>query len=199
MTRTTITGMRGSPLPNLEAHGLARTMKEAAELIDEQARLRQRADELGRERMALGEEIKRRKHEHTQQWGAAIRSGEEPPTEEAIERAEKRLEVVTRELNALRIAGDLADGELKKAVLEHGEEWDRAVQELGEKILSEAQQLADRLSAKLAETEGLVGVHTWLESSGRAYTPASPTSVTIEDLLHERRRDLGLLDVGVVG
>jgi hypothetical protein len=42
-------------------------------------------------------------------------------------------------------------------------------------------------------------VHTWLTSSGQSYTPASPTSVSIEQLLHERRRELGLLDVGVVG
>ena len=29
MTKTTIAGMRGTPLPNLEAHGLARRMKMA--------------------------------------------------------------------------------------------------------------------------------------------------------------------------
>jgi hypothetical protein len=69
MTRTTIAGMRGSPLPNLEAHGLGRKMKEAKKLIDEQARLRQRVSELGTEQQQLKEEIKRRKHEHTQAWG----------------------------------------------------------------------------------------------------------------------------------
>jgi hypothetical protein len=97
MTRITIAGMRGSPLPNLEAHGLGRKMKEAKNLIDEQARLRQRVSELGAEQQQLKEEIKRRKHEHTQAWGRAMRAGEEPPSEEDIRRSEKRLEAVTSE------------------------------------------------------------------------------------------------------
>ncbi len=53
MTRTTITDMRGRPLPNLEAHGLERKMRPLAALIDEQARLRQRANELATERQRL--------------------------------------------------------------------------------------------------------------------------------------------------
>ena len=65
MTRTSIAGKRGSPLPNLEAHGLGHKMKEAKQLIDEQARLRQRVSELGAEQQQLKEEIKRRKHAHT--------------------------------------------------------------------------------------------------------------------------------------
>src|SRR5688572_22959877 len=100
MARTTIPGMRGSPLPNLEAHGLAKKMKLAAALIAEQDRLRRRANELGTEQQQLKEEIKRCKHEHTQEWGRAMRAGEEPPTDKGIERAEKRLEVVTREIGA---------------------------------------------------------------------------------------------------
>src|SRR5215210_2603065 len=199
MTRTTISGMRGSPLPNLEAHGLATKMKPAAKLIDEQARLRQRASELGAEQQQLKEEIKHRKHEHTQAWGRAMRAGEEPPSEKDIERAEKRLEVVTREISAVRHAGDLADAELQEAVAEHREVWDREVQAKGEKILTEAQEIAEALSRKLSETDHLVGVHTWLRSSGQSYTPASPTAVSIDQLLHERCRELGLLDVGVVG
>jgi hypothetical protein len=199
MTKTTIAGMRGSPLPNLEAHGLAGKMKLAAALIKEQNQLRQRKSELGHEQQRLREEIKRRKHEHTQEWGRAVRAGEAPPTDKGIERAEKRLEVVTREIGAVRHAGDLSDAELKETVAVHREEWDVEVQDKGERILVEAQEIAESLSRKLSETEGLVGVHTWLTSSGQSYTPASPTSVSIEQLLHERRRELGLLDVGVVG
>ena len=89
--------------------------------------------------------------------------------------------------------------ELREAVAEHREEWDREVQAKGEQILAEAQEIAEALSRKLSETEGLVGVHSWLESSGQSYTPASPAAVSIDHLLHERRRELGLLDVGVVG
>jgi hypothetical protein len=68
-----------------------------------------------------------------------------------------------------------------------------------ERILAEAQEIADTLTRKLSETEGLVGAHSWLRSSGQSYTPASPAAVSIEHLLHERRRELGFLDVGVVG
>jgi hypothetical protein len=84
-------------------------------------------------------------------------------------------------------------------VAEHREEWGAEVQAKGEKILAEAQEIANALTAKLAETEGLVGVHSWLRSSGQSYTPATPAAVSIDDLLHERRRELGLLDVGVMG
>ena len=96
-------------------------------------------------------------------------------------------------------AGDLADAELKQTVAENAHEWDREVQAKGEKILAEAQDLADALSRKLAETEGLVGLHSWLTSGAQFYTPPHPATVSIDNLLHERRRDLGLVDVGVIG
>jgi hypothetical protein len=63
----------------------------------------------------------------------------------------------------------------------------------------EITEIADAWSRKLSETERLVGLHTWLESSGQWYIPGQPTAGSIEHLLHERRRELGLLDVGVVG
>jgi hypothetical protein len=128
-----------------------------------------------------------------------MRAGEGPPSDKGIERAEKRLEAVTSEISAVRHAGDLADAELRQTMAEHREEWGAEVQAKGEKILREAQEIADALSRKLSETEGLVGVHSWLQSSGQSYTPASPAAVGIDHLLHERRRDLGLLDVGVIG
>jgi chromosome segregation ATPase len=199
MAKTTITGMRGSPLPNLEAHGLGRKMKEAKKLIDEQARLRQRASELGTERQRLEEKIKKLENQRTAEWGRRIRAGEEAPTDKDIERTKKRLEEVSKEIAAVRHAGDLSDAELKQAVAEHAQEWDREVQAKGEQILAEAQEIAAALARKLSETEGLVGVHTWLESSGQWYTPGAPSGVSIEHLLHERRRELGLLDVGVIG
>jgi hypothetical protein len=199
MTRTTIAGMRGSPLPNLEAHGLAGKMKLAAPLIAEQDKLRRRKSELNTERQQLQEEIKRLEYEHTQEWGRAVRAGEDAPSGEAVERAKERLEEVRKEIGAVTHAGELSDGELKATVAEHREEWDAEVQAKGERILAEAQEIADALSRKLSETESLVGVHTWLTSSGVSYIPASPASVSVEQLLYERRRELGLLDVGVVG
>jgi chromosome segregation ATPase len=198
MSRTTISGMRGT-LPNLEAHGLAKKMKLAAALIAEQAKLRQRKSELGNEQQRLREEIKQRESGHTREWGRAMRAGEDAPSDEGIERAKRRLEEVAKEIAAVRHAGDLSEAELRQTVAEHREEWAGDVQAKGEKILSEAQEIADALSRKLSETEGLVGVHSWLRSSGQSYTPASPAAVSIEHLLHGRRRELGLLDVGVVG
>ena len=199
MTKTTITGMRGSPLPNLEAHGLARKMKMAAALIKEQGELRGRKSELGREQQGLREEIKRREHEHTLEWGRAMRSGGEAPSDAGIEKAKKRIEAIREEKAAVAHAGELANWELMQVVAEHREEWDAEVQAKGERILAEAAEIADALSRKLSETDGLVGVHSWLARSGQSYTPASPSSISIEHLLHERRRELGLLDVGVVG
>jgi hypothetical protein len=199
MTKSTVTGMRGSPLPNLSGDGLAREMKPAAKLIDEQARLRQRASELGAEQQQLKEEIKRRRHEHTRQWGRALRAGEEAPTDKGIERAEKRLEAVTREISAVRHAGDLADAELREAVAVHREEWDAEVQARGERLLREAEEIAKSLTAKLGETESLAALHGWLTSGAQFYTPPTPATISIDNLLHERRRELGLLDVGVIG
>jgi hypothetical protein len=190
--------MRGAPLPDLEYHGLAKKMQLAAALIAEQDRLRPRASELGAERMALEEEIKKGEHQHTTAWGRAMRAGEDAPTDEAIGKARERLEAVKKEIAAVRHAGDLSTAELQEAVGKHREEWDAEVKAKAEKILAQAQQIAAALTAKLSETEGLVGVHTWLESSGQFYTPGQPTAVSIEHLLHERRRQLGLLDVGVV-
>jgi DNA repair exonuclease SbcCD ATPase subunit len=199
MSRYTITGVRGSRLPNLEAHGFQKKMKPLAALIAEQDKLRRRAQELGHERQELQERIKRLEHERTRQWGAAIRAGEEAPTDEDIETAKKRLEEVRKESNALRYAGELADGELSQTVAEYAAEYDALVQERGEKLLAEAQEIADALSAKLAETEGLAALHGWLMSAAQRYTPPSPATISIEHLLHERRRELGLLEAGVIG
>lgn len=184
-------------MPNLEAHGLAKKMKLAAALISEQDRLRRRANELGTERQQLEEKIKKLEYEHTRQWGRAMRTGEDVPTDAGIEQAKKRLEEVRKEIAAVRHAGDLSANELQATVAEHREEWDQLLQTKAEKILSEAQEIADALTRKLAETEGLVGVHTWLQSGGQFYTPPQPATVSIDNLLHERRRELGLVDVGV--
>ena len=99
----------------------------------------------------------------------------------------------------MRHAGDLADTELRQTVAEHAPEWELEVHARGERKLAEAQQLAEALSAKLAETDNLAALHSWLMSGGQFYTPPSHAGVSIDNLLHERRRALGLVDVGVVG
>jgi hypothetical protein len=54
------------------------------------------------------------------------------------------------------------------------------------------------LLGKLAETEGLATLHGWLQSGGLFYTPPPQAIVSINNLLHERRRELGIVGVGVV-
>ena len=110
MAKTTIAGVRGSPLPNLETNGLAGKMKEAKKLIEEQDRLRRRATELGTERQRLEEKIKKLENERTRAWGRALRSGGETPSDKEIEKAKKRVEAIREESAAVRHAGDLADG-----------------------------------------------------------------------------------------
>jgi hypothetical protein len=190
MTETSITSTRGLPLPNLAAMHLEREMKAAHTLIAEQDRLRRRADELGYEQQRLQEEIRQREHERTAEWGRAIRAGEEAPGGEAIEAAKRQLEEVRREADAVRHAGDLGDGELKQVVAEHALEWDHEVQARAEKLLAEAQEIADALSAKLAEIDPLIGVHTWLRSGGQRYAPPVPATISIEHLLAEKRLEV---------
>jgi hypothetical protein len=87
---------------------------------------------------------------------------------------------------------------LVDVVIEHREEWDALVRSRGEKILQEAQQMAHALSAKLGETDGYVALHGWLEFGTRSWSPPMPAAVSIDTLVHERARDLGLLDVEVL-
>jgi vacuolar-type H+-ATPase subunit H len=199
MTKTTITGTRGQQLPDLQAVSLEQKMKPLAVLINEQARLRRRASELGTERQRLQEQIKKLENERTRAWGRALRSGGETPSDKEIEKAKKRVEAIREESAAVRHAGELSDAELKQAVAEHAEEYDALVQAKAEEILSEAQRMADALSAKLGETESLAALHGWLTSGGQFYTLPTPGTVSIDSLLHERRRELGLVDVGVIG
>jgi hypothetical protein len=204
MTNTTVAGVRGGQLPNLEAHGLAGKMKLAAALIKEQGELRRRKSELGHEQQGLREEIKRRERDHTLEWGRAMRSGEDVPADKGIEKAKRRLEEVGKEISAVSHAGDLSTTELLQVVEANREEWDAEVRARADTRLAEASEIADTLIRKLSETEGLVGVHTWLRSGGQSYSPASPVSLTpvsasIEQLLHERRRELDLLDMEVIG
>ena len=184
-------------MPNLEAAGLARKMKPLAALIDEQDRLRHRADELGFEQQRLEAEIKEREHARTVEWGRAIRAGEEAPTDDAIAAAKRRLEDVRKEIAAVRHAGELADAELKQTVAEHREEWAALVGVEGDKRLQEATAHFAKASEALAEVDPIVALRTWLVSGH--YTPPSPVAISIDNLLHERRRDLGLLDVGAIG
>jgi hypothetical protein len=197
--RPTIASSRGTPQPNPRYFGFkGATWRELQKLLDEGAKLREEAKKAALEWREAGEEIKRLEGELREQRAAALRGGPEPD-EGALEKAKNRREALNERMRDYRRAGEMVDAEVHQLVAVHREEWDSEVAAKGEKILAEAQQIAEALAAKLSETDALVGVHSWLQSSGQFYTPSQPSAISIEHLLHERRRELGLLDVGVVG
>jgi hypothetical protein len=197
--RPTIASSRGTPQPNPRYFGFkGGTWRELQRLLDEGEKLRGEAKKAYRERLTADEDIKRLEAEHREQRAAALRGGPEPD-ETKLKKAKDRREALEERMRDYRRASEMADAEVRQLVADHREEWDAEVAAKGEKILAEAQQIAEALAAKLSETDALVGVRAWLTSGGVSYTPATPASISIEDLLHERRRELGLLDVGVIG
>ena len=194
----TITNSQGSPQPNPAYHGFkGPAWRELQKLLDECAKLRTEAKKAALEVQEAGEQIKRLEAELREQRAAALRGGPQPD-EGALEKLKGRREALSERMRDYRRAGQMADAEIRDLVVVHRDEWEKEVQAKGEKILREAQDLADALSRKLSETDQLVGVVSWLRRSGESYTPSTPTAITIQDILHGKRRELGLLDVGVI-
>jgi hypothetical protein len=197
--RPTIASSRGTPQPNPRYFGFKDgSWRELQKFLDENAKLRGEARKAALEWREAGEEIKRLEGELREQGAAALRGGPEPD-EGALEKAKNRRKALNERMRDYRRAGEMVDAEVHHLLAVHREKWNAEVAAKGEKILAEAQQIAEALSAKLSETDALVGVHSWLQSSGQSYSPSQPSAISIEHLLHERRRELGLLDVGVTG
>lgn len=55
------------------------------------------------------------------------------------------------------------------------------------------------LLGKLAETEGLAALQGRLQIGGQFYTPPTQAAISIDNVLHEHRQNLGHLNVGVIG
>ncbi len=199
MTRTTITGHGGKPLPDLEPYGFK--WKAARKLIEEQGELWRRQRELGRESIALEAEIRRLKSERVSERAAALRAGEPEPGGEAIEEAQRRLAEVEEGRQVVALASERSHADLLGIVAEHREEWDAEVKAAGLRVLEEAQGIADALTAKMRQAEALGALHEWLESGGERFGVPAGAAVSIEALVHERRRALGLaeLEGGVIG
>jgi hypothetical protein len=201
----TIPSYRGLPQPDLADVGLAKKMRPAAELIDEQQRLSAKRSDLYHEKLEITERIKDAEKRHMEALASSYRSSapaqaEERPELEGVEEMRRRIGEIERETKAVSDAAASSAEELSQVVVEHREEWDALVQQRGEEILQEAQQMADALSRILGEADGYVALHSWLESGTRNWSPPTPTSITVENLLHEKRRGLGLLEaeLGVV-
>ncbi len=94
----------------------------------------------------------------------------------------------------MRIAGERSHGDLLRVVREHAPEWDAEVQGEGGRAIEEAQEHANRLSAALHKAEVYGHLHAWLESGGEgSFGVGGGAAVSIEALVHERRRALGLV------
>jgi DNA repair exonuclease SbcCD ATPase subunit len=197
MNTPTITSSRGTPQPNPRYFGFkGGAWRELQKLLDEGEHLRGEAKNAYRELQEADEEIKRLEGELHEQRAAALRGGPEPSEAEGVlEKVKQRREALNERIRDYRRAGEMVDAEVSQLVAIHRKEWDAEVAAKGEKVLAEAQQIAEALAAKLSETDALVGVHAWLRSSGVSYTPATPATISIEHLLHERRRELGLLEM----
>jgi chromosome segregation ATPase len=193
--RPTIASSRGTPQPNPRYFGFkGGAWRELQKLLDESAKLREEAKKGALDWQETDEEIKRLEGELREQRAAALRGGPEPD-EGVLEKAKNRREALNERIRDYRRAGEMVDAEVQQLVAVHREAWSAEVAAKGEEILAEAHDLADALSRKLSETDALAGVHSWLESSGQSYTPSQPSAISIEHLLHERRRELGLLEV----
>ncbi len=190
---TRITGHGGTGLPNLETFGFGRSWKPAQKLIEEQGKLWQRQKELGREQQHLEAEIRRLKSERVADRATALRTGKPAPTNEAVEAAEAQLQAVEEERAVLMLALERTRADLLVAVRSHREEWDAEVQAAGSRVLEEAQEIANALGAKLHQAEALGALHSWLESGGESFGVGGGAAVSIEALVHERRRALGLI------
>jgi hypothetical protein len=186
-------GHGGLPLPNLKELGFG--WKEARRLIEEQDRIRRRGRELGLEQEGLKAEVKRLKEERIRARADAVRAGTAVEEADALERAEERLAEAVEEAEALRLASSRSHEELLKTVEVNRERWDAEVRKAGEKVLREAQGLADTLSEKLQQAETLGALHEWLESGGTRFAVPVGASVSIEALVRERRRALGIDDL----
>jgi chromosome segregation ATPase len=199
--RPTIASSRGTPQPNPRYFGFkGGAWRELQRLLDENARLREEAKKAARQYQEAGEEIERLERSLREQRAAALRGGPEPSEAETkLEKAKSRRDALNERMRDYRRAGEMVDAEVRQLVAIHREEWDAEVRAMGKQVLAEAREVAEALSRKLSETDALVGVHAWLTSGGVNYRPASPAAISIEDILHERRRGLGLLEAGVVG
>jgi hypothetical protein len=199
MNTPTMTSSRGTPQPNPRYFGFkGGAWRELQKLLDEGEKLRGEAKNAYREVQEADAEIKRLGGELREQRAAALRGGPEP-YEGALEKVKQRRQSLNERIRDYGRAGEMVDAEVSQLVAERREEWDAEVAAKGEKVLAEAQQIAEALAAKLSGTDALVGVNAWLTSAGVSYTPATPATISIEHLLHARRRELGLLDVRVVG
>jgi hypothetical protein len=193
--RPTIASSRGTPQPNPRYFGFkGGAWRELQKLLDEGEKVRGEAKKAYRERLQADEDIKRLEAELREQRAAALRGGQ-VPDETKLEKAKSRREALNERIRDCKRAGEMVDAEVHQLVAMHREEWDAEVRAMGEQVLAEAREVAEALSRKLSETDALVGIHAWLTSGGVNYTPATPASISIEDLLHERQRDLGLLEV----
>jgi hypothetical protein len=129
---------------------------------------------------------------------AALRNGGPEPTRGAIEATQARLEAVGEDLRVTRQAMGESHAELLKTVAANRDEWGAEVQAAGVIALEKARVAADALSAHLQEAAELGSVFEWVESGGERFAMDRGPAVTIDALLGQQRRALGIDSVEMV-
>jgi transcriptional regulator of met regulon len=187
----------GGRIPNLAAHGLKgkrfAKVQRLAEELDGFWRQLKSLDEMGTQ-----QRIRNLESELAEQQAHALRGGPEPDDTKLVAE-KKRLEEMGRKRETIRRAVGFAQQDLMVAVAELGPEALAEVQEKAQRYLRDAEKAAQRLSEALTEADKLASDYEWLSTGGQRFTTPQPASVTVDDLIYERQRALGLVDVGVVG
>ncbi len=193
MTRQhTLIDGAGGRIPNPAAHGLkGKTwagVQRYAEELDALWQQQKTLDEVGTK-----ERIRRLEHEMAQARALALRGGPEPD-DRPLEEAKKHLDELRRRREDIHRAVPYAREDLGNALAEIGQDALEEIQAKAQRSLQAAHEAAERLNDALAEADRLVAVYGWVSGGGRTFTPPTPANVTIDTLLYERQRALGLAE-----
>jgi hypothetical protein len=191
MNSTLIDGA-GPPIPNPAAHGLkGKTWAKVQRYAEELENLWQQQNSL--DVVGAKERIRQIEHELAQTRAYALRGGPEPD-ERPLEEAKKHLDAVRRRRDDIRRAVPYAQEDLRLALAKLDQDGLLEIQAKAQRSLQAAHEAAERLNEHLAEADRLAAVYAWVREGGLNFSPPTPASVTIDNLLYERQRALGLLE-----
>jgi hypothetical protein len=187
----------GGRIPNLAAHGIkGKRFAEVQRLAEELDGFWRQLNSL--DEMSALQRIRDLEDDLAVQRAHALRGGPEPD-EGPLEKEKANLEKMRQERDDVRRAVGLAQQDLMIAVAELGPEALAEVQEKAQRYLRDAEKAAQRLSEALTEADKLASDYEWISTGGQRFTTPQPASVAVDDLIYERQRALGLVDVGVIG
>jgi chromosome segregation ATPase len=202
-------------LPDLEQAGLEwKPYEQAREKI---ARIEERSRDAGTKAKALEQRIREEERADVRKLAEAILSGQADPAAplSELDSLGTELREVRRERQALDEALPEAEEELRRTAWEHQEEWTSQADKALEQVLNEerkayqrAQEIAQEARARRLYLEALA---QWTRKVPPTFNVPADVAISStvqgweEDLsrcerqMHERRRELGLMDLGVIG